>query len=168
MKKSLIYLISLIIILVVGFIVFNKGPEAQAPQPTATSTPAESQPAADGVANPDIPEAEAPAAANTFTVVYSDSGYSPSVLTVKKGDTVVFENQSSQSVWTASDIHPIHSAYSGSSLNEHCPDPANASFDACRVYAPGESWSFTFNKVGSWQYHNHVFAAHAGTVVVEE
>jgi hypothetical protein len=30
----------------------------------------------------------------------------------------------------------------------------------------GESYQFTFNKVGTWQYHNHRNAAHSGVVIV--
>lgn len=101
-------------------------------------------------------------------VIYTDSGYSPSSITVKKGDTVTFKNQSSFGMWTSSAMHPTHIIYSGTSLNEHCPDPDNTSFDECRADQPGESWSFTFNKTGTWRYHNHAQASDFGTVIVEE
>jgi len=80
---------------------------------------------------------------------------------------VTFVNQSSNSFWPASALHPTHTVYSGTSLEEHCPDAANESFDACGPIAAGSSWSFTFNKSGSWNYHDHLNASHFGKIVVE-
>lgn len=102
-----------------------------------------------------------------YEVIYSDSGYSPSKITIKLGDTVTFKNQSSFGMWTSSAMHPTHIIYSGTSLSEHCPDAQNITFDECASAQPGESWSFTFNKVGTWRYHNHVQSSDFGTVVVE-
>jgi plastocyanin len=103
----------------------------------------------------------------THEVVYSNNGYSPTELIVKAGDTVVFKNQSSAGMWTASALHPSHTVYSGTSLQAHCPDASNVTFDECKSAQPGESWSFTFNKKGSWGYHNHVQAGHFGKIIVE-
>lgn len=105
--------------------------------------------------------------AKTQEVVYTDSGYSPSMLTIKVGDTVTFKNQSSKGMWTASAMHPSHVVYSGTSLQDHCPDTANTSFDECKSNGPGTSWSFTFTKAGTWGYHNHVKASHYSKIVVE-
>ena len=101
------------------------------------------------------------------TIFYTDNGFSPSPLTVKLGETVFFVNESSNPFWPASAMHPTHIVYSGTSLEEHCPDVANESFDACSPIAAGSSWSFTFNKIGSWNYHDHLNASHFGKVIVE-
>ncbi|HLD70766.1 MAG TPA: hypothetical protein VI937_02700 [Negativicutes bacterium] len=103
----------------------------------------------------------------THTVTYTNSGYSPSALTVKKGDTVTFKNQSSGELWTGSAMHPTHMAYSGTTLQQHCPDPENNDFDQCKAEGAGASWSFTFTKTGSFGYHNHVNTTHFGKVTVE-
>lgn len=100
-------------------------------------------------------------------VIYTDSGYFPSVLTIKLGDKVTFKNQSSKGMWTASALHPSHSVYSGTSLNDHCPDTNNVAFDQCKSAQPGESWSFTFEKKGTFGYHNHVEASRFGKITVE-
>ncbi len=100
-------------------------------------------------------------------VTYTDSGYLPSELTIKAGDTVTFKNESSLGMWTASAMHPSHTVYSGTSLQEHCPDAANTSFDECTSAQPGQSWSFTFSKTGTWEYHNHVKAHDFGKIIVE-
>ncbi len=100
-------------------------------------------------------------------VVYTNSGYSPSIIVIKAGDTVTFKNDSSDGMWTTSGIHPSHTVYSGTSLQQHCPDISNTSFDECQNSKPGESWSFTFTKKGTWGYHNHSQPSTLGKVVVE-
>ena len=100
---------------------------------------------------------------NTIEII--PSGFKPSTLTIKKGDTVTFVNKGSQAAWPASAVHPIHSAYDGTSLSEHCSK--GNSFDACHGLSQGESYSFTFDKVGSWKYHDHLNPGHTGTIVVE-
>lgn len=101
------------------------------------------------------------------TVTYTDSGYSPSTLQIKKGETVTFKNESLQSMWPASAVHPTHRLYSGTSLSEHCPDTAGTAFDACKGFLPGSSWPFKFDKAGTWNYHNHLNPGDRGMIVVE-
>lgn len=100
-------------------------------------------------------------------VIYGDAGYSPKSLTIKKGETVTWINQSSKSMWPASAMHPSHRVYSGTSLEEHCPDIQGTAFDACTGILPGGSWSFTFEKTGTWNYHDHLTPNFFGTIVVE-
>lgn len=100
-------------------------------------------------------------------ISYDENGFSPSTLTIKAGETVTFKNNGTRSMWPATAMHPAHRGYSGTSLSEHCPDTANVTFDACRSYLPGESWPFTFQKVGTWPYHDHVNGGFYGKVVVE-
>lgn len=114
-----------------------------------------------GVASPP------PASASGNIVTYTDAGYSPPTVRVKAGASVVFRNNSSQSMWTASDQHPTHRNYNGTSLSEHCAQMGNTVFDACTGTQPNGSWSFTFNQVGSWTYHDHLHPANAGTIIVE-
>lgn len=100
-------------------------------------------------------------------VIYTDSGYSPNTLRVKVGTVVTFKNQSSRAMWPASALHPTHAVYSGTSLTEHCPDTKGIAFDACTGIQPGNSWSFTFNKKGTWKYHDHLNPSFTGTIIVE-
>ena len=103
----------------------------------------------------------------TWQVNYTDAGYSPSTLTIKAGDTVMFKNESSVDVWTASAMHPEHVLYSNTSLSQHCPDVENDDFDQCQSRGAGTSWSFTFNKTGAFGYHNHMKATHFGKIIIE-
>lgn len=112
----------------------------QTPQPVSPST---SQPA----------DLSQPPANVQNTVTYTDSGFSPSTLTVKKGDTVTFKNNASDDMWVASNPHPTHTDYPG--------------FDVKRKMAPGEIYQFTFTKTGSWGYHNHTNPSERGTIVVQ-
>jgi plastocyanin len=99
------------------------------------------------------------------TVTYSDTGFSPKTLTVKKGTTVTFVDQNAGGMWVGSDEHPSHTGYDGTSKNDHCVDGASTSFDQCGATT---SYSFTFNKVGTWPYHNHTNASDRGVVIVTE
>ncbi|MCK9344501.1 MAG: hypothetical protein M0P64_00050 [Candidatus Pacebacteria bacterium] len=98
-------------------------------------------------------------------VTYSASGFSPKMITVKQGDTVTFNSVDGSRMWVAVNEHPTHLGYDGTSRSEHCPDTAGTAFDQC---AAGETFSFTFRKVGSFIYHNHTNANNEGTVVVTE
>ena len=112
-----------------------------------------------------LPE-ESPEMTGETVVTYMDAGYAPSPLTIAVGETVTFRNESSEAMWTASAMHPTHTVYSGTALEEHCPDIAGDAFDACTGIQPGDEWSFTFMKEGTWNYHNHLNASHFGSIVV--
>ncbi len=102
----------------------------------------------------------------TVTVDYTSAGFAPAAITIKKGDTVTFTNSSGASMWVASAVHPTHEVYNGTTRAEHCtPGVASASFDQCEN---GATYSFKFDKAGTWGYHNHSRAAHFGQVIVVE
>lgn len=87
-------------------------------------------------------------------VTYTDTGYAPNSVTVKKGSIVTFVNESTRGMWTTSDLHPTHQLLPG--------------FDQKAAAGKGGTYEYTFDKVGTWTYHNHVNAADKGTVVVTE
>ncbi|MBI3572278.1 hypothetical protein HY091_01960 [Candidatus Kaiserbacteria bacterium] len=123
-----------------------------------TVTPAATEPGATA------PAATTPAA-GAVTVAYTDNGFSPASVSVAVGTQVTFVNQSSDEMWIASNPHPAHTGYDGTTKSTHCAAgyAGSASFDQC---AAGDSFSFTFTKVGTWGYHNHGNANDGGTVVV--
>jgi len=100
------------------------------------------------------------------TVRYQNGQFSPQTVTIETGDTVKFVNQGDGDMWVGSDQHPTHTEYDGTSLSEHCQDGDATSrvFDQC---SSGDTYTFTFEKNGEWDYHNHVNASAGGTVVVE-
>ncbi len=90
--------------------------------------------------------------ASTTTISISDTGFSPATVRVKAGTTVTFTNNGQALHWPASNPHPVHTDLPG--------------FDAKRGLATGESYSFTFTKVGTWGFHDHLNTIMKGSVVV--
>lgn len=114
------------------------------PTPTPSDTPTPSQ--------TPTPTPTATPAAKTVTVNITSSGFSPNSVTINKGDTVKFVNTDTTTHWPASDPHPTHTDYPG--------------FDANKALTNGASYSFTFAKVGTWGYHDHLKPTLHGTVIV--
>ena len=88
------------------------------------------------------------------TVSYTDSGFAPKTLTVKKGTPVTFRNDSSSKMWVASGVHPTHQLLPG--------------FDELTSVVKSGTYTYTFVKVGTWQYHNHLNPTDLGVVMVTE
>lgn len=92
--------------------------------------------------------------AKTATVItFTNDGFSPATLTVKKGTVVTVKNDSSTQVQFSSDDHPTHTINQGMNL---------------RVLAAGESATFTADEVGTFGYHDHIDASKTGTLTVTQ
>lgn len=139
---------SAILLVVVGSYFLWRQPVAEAPiEPTVLSTsPSTNITATSTSETEDIAE-------KNLTIIYTDRGFTPAVLEVRVGDTVTFKNESSRDVWVASDDHPKHLLY---------PE-----FDAQRGVVPGSEYTFTFEKLGSWKYHDHLKASLGGSIIVK-
>lgn len=122
-------------------------------------------PSGETVGEQTTPEAPVDSVGGPVTVTLTESGFSPETVTVNVGDTVRFVNNSSRNMWVGADEHPSHTQYDGTSRKEHCA--TMTSFDQCVGTAQGTSWEFTFDKAGTFDYHNHVEASDTGTVVVK-
>jgi len=103
-----------------------------------------------------------------FTIERTNNGYAPSPLTIKKGSTVFFVNNSSGKARPASAIHPSHTVYPGTDISKCGGTNSGNIFDACRGLNPGEMFSFTFNEVGEWGYHDHLNSSKRGKIIVVE
>lgn len=88
-----------------------------------------------------------------FEVRITSSGFSPSTITIQKGDYIQFTNNTSSKAWPASDPHPTHTGLVG--------------FDANKGLNEGEKYRFQFNTVGSWSYHDHLNVGTRGTIIVK-
>lgn len=121
-------------------------------QPPASQPSSSSQQAA--VEKPAVDKKE-------HIITYTDNGYAPAALTIKKGETVIFKNQSSREMWTASAMHPTHRVYptTGGCLG--------STFDACKGVQAGDSWSFKFDVSGNWKYHDHLTPGDRGEIIVQ-
>lgn len=86
-------------------------------------------------------------------VAITATGFNPATIKVKVGQSVNWTNQDAKSHQVASDPHPSHDGLSGLE-----GDPL----------AKGESYGFTFDKAGTFTYHDHLDPLKLkGTVVVE-
>lgn len=165
--RQLIFLVVVVIILVgVVVFLFSSGTiESPEPSPSSSQTPTPTMEALSPTLSPS--PSVTPTVSQKVTVTYSNSGYSPSTVTIKQGDFVVFENDNSKMMWTASAVHPTHRVYPDSGIHLCGTQTLVTNFDACRGYASGESWEFKFDTEGTWRYHNHLQANHGGTIIVE-
>ena len=87
-----------------------------------------------------------------WTVRMEPGKFAPDTLEIRVGDRVTFENHDTEPRWPASNLHPTHGIY---------PE-----FDPKKTIAPGEHWAFTFDKIGSWQFHDHLSPYITGKIVV--
>lgn len=86
-------------------------------------------------------------------VTLTANGFSPATLTVKTGTKVTWTNQGGSGATVSSDPHPIHTNYAPLNLGNF-PD--------------GGKLSLTFEKPGTYGYHNHLNPSQTATVIVQE
>lgn len=154
MSKSTLAILVIIVVLVVAGIYYFARSNGSSGNGNIYSAPA------DNTSNaPAAPNANMPATQNV--VSYTDNGFSPKTLTIKKGETVVFKDAASDDVRIASNPHPLHNGYP---TTGGC---VASTFDSCQNITPGSSWSFTFDLVGSWGYHNHLNPTEGGMIIVQ-
>lgn len=87
------------------------------------------------------------------TVRYTDAGFQPAKLTIPVGTMVEFINQSGSEMWVASNMHPSH---------EILP-----TFDQFKGVPKNKGYMYTFDKKGSWPYHDHINPALEGVIEVK-
>ena len=85
-------------------------------------------------------------------ITLTNEGFSPETLTIKSGTTVSWINKSRRTASIDSDPHPTHTAY----------PPLNLG----RLQA-NRTFLLTFDKPGTYGYHNHLDPTKRGTIIVE-
>ncbi|CAN5757351.1 hypothetical protein BH11PAT2_BH11PAT2_02420 [soil metagenome] len=151
----------LVLLILIGLAVYFSSHPRTAVAPADTHT-------ASSTATP-TGNATVGATGQSQVVTYTDSGFAPATVGIAVGTTVTWVNNSTKKMWVASGNHPNHTLYDGTSGNEHCVSGTATSasvFDECTAIPSGGSYSFTFDKVGKWTYHNHVNASDTGEVDV--
>lgn len=89
-------------------------------------------------------------------VTYSDSGFEPSILQVRAGESVRFVNISTKPMWVTTKYHPIFGEQNYSE------------FDQGKSISTGDAYQFMFTRVGVWGYKNLNNEKHLGTISVIE
>lgn len=151
-KKSLIAAVAILVIIggVVGI--------ALAVQP-ANDTSDETHTMADGSQmsgeEMQVPDSDQDVAINdtSATITFTDQGFTPREITVKKGTKITVVNSSNTDVQFSSDEHPTHRDNPEMNL---------------KTLAPGESASYTAETVGTHPFHDHIDESKTGTVIVTE
>ncbi len=117
--------------------------------PTLPTLPANLSIAMDkGLASP----APLPSKPQTFNVDIKDFTFTPSVLNIKKGDTVVWTNSDTAAHQVASNPHPAHTEHP--ELNSP-------------VLSTGGTFSVTLTQSGTYNYHCHLHPSMSGQIIVE-
>lgn len=93
-------------------------------------------------------------------VSYTNGGFEPAELTVKRGETVRFTNNSSSDLWIAAD---------GTSVQIYPRSKSNCSssdLDSCNPFSPQDFWEFTFDLAGEWHVINNLDKTKGARIVV--
>ncbi len=99
------------------------------------------------------------------TITFTDDGFTPGEITIKKGQRVRFLNESATlEPWPAVGVHPTHTLYP----EKEPSDCLGSAFDACKPLKKGEFFDFTFYYTGEWRYHDHAHAYDTGVITVTE
>ena len=138
------------------YLLANAQPSAPTPAATSSEKAAEVPPL--------TPAMEAILAKSNgfqYLVSYTDGGFEPATLDVKKGETVRFTNNSQSDLWIA------ETPASGSMYPSTGDECGQSAFDSCIPLKPQEFWEFTFDAAGTWSYKNNSDAAKTGVITVQ-
>ncbi len=147
-RNYVIGIVVLAVIIIIGWVVSGSGSKPVSTVDTTVSTDQLNT----GTTTSTGSDSVLPSATLT-EVTFTDNGFTPATVTIKKGETVRFTNQSSELMWVASNPHPTHTDYS--------------EFDERTSVGAGGSYEFTFTKIGNWKYHNHKDPSGKGEIIVE-
>jgi plastocyanin len=133
--------------------------------PTLTTPPATVSPKPRPIVTPAPQKVSSiPPRYPTYAVVaYNDGSFSPRKVTIVKGGTVRFVNLSSKDdMWIASDLHPIHNGYPTRD-SKNCSGYA---FNQCKAVGKSGYYEFTFERQGTFGFHNEIDPSITGKVEV--
>lgn len=160
MNKRLYGLVSVVILLLFAVSCVKEAAPVKPAEPMPVVQP--NPPAVDTTAPVDTTGSTA----DSVVVEMTARGFSPKVVMVKAGQTVVFVNKDTADHRPASGPHPIHTGYPGSSAAKCGTAQQAETFDACAPIPPGSQYEFVFTHKGEWQFHDHLNPGTTGTLVV--
>lgn len=133
-----------------------KTSEAVNSNPVTTVTPSKPNPAP--VPTPTPAPAPRPARDEDGNIIvrYTSYGFDPQSVEIAPGDAIRFLNTDISSMWVKAQEHPTEEYFEYAAL------------DQGRSSYMGESYVFTFTKVGTWGYTNLNKDKHKGVVIVVE
>ncbi len=147
MNKTLIAVVVVVIVAAAGYFILSANKSAA---PATSQTQTQITPSSSEATQPTSSPSGTIAEENSVTL--TSSGFSPATLTVKAGAKVTWTNKSGGAAIIASNPHPTHTDY----------PPLNLG-----TFQDGGTLSLTFNKAGTYGYHNHLDPSQTGTIVVK-
>lgn len=144
MNKIIIAVVVIVIVAAGGFFLLSGSSAPQAPIESGQASPTEA-----ASENP-APSEAVREQENSITL--TEDGFSPKTLTIRVGTKVTWTNNNGKVSTVHSVPHPAHTTYPPLNLGQ---------------FADGKSLSLTFDKAGTYFYHNHLDANQNGSVVVE-
>jgi plastocyanin len=140
MNKGLIAVVVVIILAVGGWLAFGNKSNDNSSNTTSTSSNASQQ------SNTTPNNQQQTSASGKVSI--QNMQFTPSQVTITKGGSVTWTNNDSTTHTVTDDLSNVGGPNSGN-------------------IAPGESYSFTFDKTGSFQYHCSIHPSMRGTIVVK-
>lgn len=141
MRRGIVTLAVVVVIAIAAWLLFANGNSSNDNQTNNSDTAANQTPAASNNSGTNSIQSES---AGKITI--ANMAFSPSQITVNKGDTVTWTNNDSMAHTVTSDT--------GSELDSG-------------DIQPGSTYSHTFNTAGSFQYHCSIHPSMRGTIVVK-
>lgn len=136
--NSMIWIAVVAVVVIVGIVYFSRGGNrATSPASAPADTSSVSETAKDSSQN------NAPISATAVTI--QNFAFSPASLTIKKGESVTWTNEDSAPHQIASDSN----AFSGNAISK------------------GQTYSFTFNDAGEFDYHCAIHPSMKGKIIVQ-
>lgn len=99
--------------------------------------------------------------AMTVIINYTNKGFLPENGAVKRGTTVVFQNNSQSDMWPVSIKYKAYPEYPVKG------DCGSSKFDSCGPITKGKSWSITLDQVGTWVYQDKATGKFYASIKVE-
>jgi plastocyanin len=139
-KSGLIAIIILAVLIIGGALALNNNSTNNTPPPTSSSTQNKS--------NTSSTASNSNQTSATGKVDIRNMMFTPSQITVAKGGAVTWTNNDSTAHTVVDDLSNVGGPNSGN-------------------IEPGATYSFTFDKAGSYQYHCSIHPYMRGTIVVK-
>jgi plastocyanin len=138
MNKLLVAIIIVAVLAIGGIFAINHNSNTNNQQPSTSQN------------NPNSNSASSSSSgqSSTGTINIANMMFTPSQISIAKGGTVTWTNNDSTTHTVVDDLSNVGGPASGN-------------------IAPGSTYSFTFNKTGSFQYHCSIHPSMRGTIVVK-
>ena len=142
--RKLIALIIIIVIVVIAAVALTR--KTNTPNPYSSTNSPQSTTGTQNKAPSNQNNINQPSAVGSVDI--KNMAFTPSQITIAKGGTVTWTNNDTTAHTVTDDLSNVGG-------------PASGTID------PGKTYSFTFNKTGSFQYHCSIHSYMRGTIVVK-